>query len=91
MSKHILKVGAMCLAILAIAGCEKSAQSVQKIGSFDVETLFVKDGCTVYRFKDDGRLRYFTNCAGSTMGDVSNGKSRRPDDVPGGYTSQRHQ
>lgn len=90
MSKHILKVGAMCLAILAIAGCEKSAKSAERVGDFNVETLFEKDGCTVYRFKDHGNSHYFTNCNGTTMGRTS-GKSSRAENISGGYTHQSQQ
>lgn len=53
-------------ALLAIAGCDaKPAQESQRVGEFQVDTLFTKDGCTVYRFVDV-RTRYFTNCKGST-------------------------
>ncbi len=33
--------------------------------SYDVEYLFEHDGCKVYRFMDNGRYVYFTNCNGN--------------------------
>ncbi len=32
-----------------------------------VETLFNHDGCTVYRFKDQGILHYFARCDGPPL------------------------
>jgi hypothetical protein len=40
---------------------------------FDVERLFEKDGCAVYRFHD-GNHHYFVNCKGSTMSMIPCGK-----------------
>jgi hypothetical protein len=75
---------AICLVLAALAGCMKHAESIQKVNSqFEVETLFTKDGCTVYRFFDDG-FRYFTNCRGSVEWAEMRGKTRRPVEVNGG-------
>lgn len=85
---NAFKVAAVCLALAALAGCEKPSQGVEKIGSFEVETLFEKDGCKVYRFTDYGEPHYFTNCGGSTMRRAPTGDATRPETVSGAYTAQ---
>lgn len=85
---NAFKVAAVCLALTALAGCEKPSQGIEKIGSFEVETLFEKDGCKVYRFTDYGEPHYFTNCGGSTMGRVPTGDATHPETVSGAYTIQ---
>lgn len=47
---------------LALFGCQGEAQETQHVGDFQVDTLFTKDGCTVYRFGDNGASRYFARC-----------------------------
>ena len=55
------------LAVLALTGCGKPAETSTSVGrEFVVDTLFTHEGCTVYRFVDHGNSRYFTNCQGST-------------------------
>jgi hypothetical protein len=39
-------------------------QSQKTIGEFNVEYLFENDGCKVYRFVDNGRYIYFSDCRG---------------------------
>ncbi|MBD8348103.1 DUF4884 domain-containing protein [Dysgonomonas sp. HGC4] len=39
----------------------------QNNSTYKVDYLFEHDGCKVYRFEDDGKYVYFTNC----IGDVS--------------------
>jgi uncharacterized lipoprotein NlpE involved in copper resistance len=78
-----LKVLCIAAAVLALAGCNKQAESATHAGvGFVVEKLFTTDGCTVYRFQDVG-YRYFTNCSGSTFGDTG-GKHPQPVGVMGG-------
>lgn len=75
----------MILLALLCAGCARQAESTSKAGvDFEVETLFTKDGCTVYRFWDAGHRRYFTNCAGTTSYSTQSGKTSYPDGVEGG-------
>lgn len=50
--------------LLMLIGCRRNAQSITPRGDFEVEFLFEHDGCKVYRFIDDGRPRYFSNCRG---------------------------
>lgn len=38
---------------------------------YNVAFLFEYEGCKVYRFYDDGKYIYFTNCAGSVTSVVS--------------------
>lgn len=51
------------LALLALSGCDKDAASTATTENpkFKVDTLFVYEGCTVYRFIDYSRV-YFTRC-----------------------------
>lgn len=52
---------------LLLVGCDGAPQQSERVSKdFKVDTLFQKDGCTVYRFADGGYNRYFTNCSGST-------------------------
>jgi hypothetical protein len=55
------------LAVLALTGCSKPAETSTSVGrEFVVDKLFTHEGCTVYRFSDGGNKRYFTNCSDST-------------------------
>jgi hypothetical protein len=66
----------MLCALMLLTGCAKQAERVDQVNmEFNVDTLFTKDGCTVYRFYDEGRGRYFTNCKGSTEWSESCGKN----------------
>lgn len=52
------------LIVLIVAGCAKEPESVARSTNpeIPVEKLFSHDGCTVYRFTDNGRLHYFARC-----------------------------
>jgi hypothetical protein len=83
--------GTMLVSMLLLTAClEKPAQSAATVGvEFVVETLFTHEGCTVYRFKDSGDYRYYTNCSGSTSWTTTEscGKSctrHKPHGVSGG-------
>jgi hypothetical protein len=55
------------LAVALLVGCGKPAETSTSVGrEFVVDKLFTHEGCTVYRFTDHGKARYFTNCQGST-------------------------
>lgn len=75
------------IAMLVLAtGCAKNAERTETkgIGGFQVETLFNHDGCTVYRFEDAGRNRYFVKCengSDSTITTHSSGKSSFPETI----------
>lgn len=64
------KILLLGILFLGLVGCSlKEGTAVQVEGAkdeFEVKLLFVKDGCSVYRFYD-GRSHYFTNCSGQTM------------------------
>ena len=64
-------------AAVVLMGCSKDPESVTFKGAgFKVETLFTdEDGCTVKRFEDGGRDRYYTNCKGTTTYSESCGKN----------------
>ncbi|QNJ57392.1 DUF4884 domain-containing protein [Pseudomonas phage Dolphis] len=82
----MIRLAAIAAAALLLAGCQKQAESTTQVGhEFKVDTLFTVDGCTVYRFVDGVRPRYFTNCRGSTEWSESCGKNCTHDDgVTGG-------
>lgn len=64
------------LALAALAGCNKPAETSTAVGrEFVVDKLFTHEGCTVYRFEDGGNKRYFTNCNGSMNWRESCGKN----------------
>lgn len=73
---------------LTLAGCGREAIETTKTDNqaISVDRLFTKDGCTVYRFSDAGRYRYFARCAGTASmatWDESCGKDcSHPVDVP---------
>lgn len=65
-----MKILLFSVACVFMFGCEKKGTEEKITGNkdnFNVEFLFQKDECKVYRFKDDGRNHYFTNCNGETM------------------------
>lgn len=75
--------------VALLAGCHKAPEASQQVNKeFQVDTLFTKDGCTVYRFEDGGSARYFTNCRGSVAWEEGRqaGKTRviYPVEVSGG-------
>lgn len=72
---RIIKVAITAISIGALLGCAKQAETTTSRGDFVVDTLFTVDGCTVYRFRDLGSARYFTNCSGSTEWRESCGKN----------------
>lgn len=76
---------------LVLINCTKKGEPVKISDAkddFEVQRLFTRDNCTVYRFYDNGYYRYFTNCSGSTMTTQSYqcGKMRctRPEEISGG-------
>lgn len=62
------------LAAMALSGCEKKAESSITSGEFIVDTLFKVDGCTAYRFYDNGHAVYFTSCPGQSQYEYSENK-----------------
>lgn len=76
----------MVASSVLLAACMKPAQESMHVGPFEVETLFTKDGCTVYRFMDAGYPRYFVRCGAegrdSTAWSQPCGKAcMRPDSI----------
>lgn len=79
---------------LLISGCTKKAEEVSAVGagSIEVARLFTHDGCTVYRFYDAGRHRYFSKCSFSSEVFWKDGKSSEqsiPTNAGEGYTHAR--
>jgi hypothetical protein len=49
-----------------LAGCfgENAVETAKTNNpNFEIDKLFTKDGCDIYRFRDAGYNRYFVNCA----------------------------
>lgn len=66
------------IAITTLTGCEKASESTVVVGvesDFKVGRLFTVDGCTAYRFYDNGRAIYYTNCKGVTDSTYRSGKN----------------
>lgn len=79
MNKLKVAFGAILVVAGAVmlTGCEKAEEAEVVTGAendFRVARLFTVDGCTAYRFYDNGRAIYYTNCEGSTAWKVQNGK-----------------
>lgn len=63
--------------VVMLTGCEKAAEAEVIAGAendFRVSRLFTVDGCTAYRFYDNGRAIYYTDCKGSSAWKMQNGK-----------------
>lgn len=45
--------------------------------AYKVDYLFEHDGCKVYRFMDDGKYVYFTNCTGNVTSMAGDSTSNR--------------
>jgi len=65
--------------VLIVIACSKKPLKTEQTENteFQVELLFIHDGCAVYRFKDAGRYIYYTDCRGKVeySYNVSTGKS----------------
>jgi hypothetical protein len=66
------------VAALFLSGCIKQAESTAAStnANVDVERLFTADGCTVYRFYDNGEHHYFSKCKGAIRSEVDSTVSR---------------
>ena len=81
-----MKVFMLVVFVSALSGCNKAPESTTRVGSdFEVGKLFTIDNCTVYRFQDGGRARYFTNCKGSINWTEGCGKNCSQEMSVGGY------
>ena len=63
-----------------LSSCYKESISTEKVGDFQVEFIFEKDGIKVYRFMDGGRAHYFTN-RGETISTHRENKSNRDENI----------
>jgi len=63
----ILLAMALGLTLMACAqkGSYVPAEGTVGDANFMVNKLFTTEGCTVYRFYDNGNSHYFTNCTGT--------------------------
>lgn len=63
--------------VLLLSACRNDAKEITQNGNFQLELLFIQDGCKVYRFLDGGRCIYWSTCAGKLQRNwtSSSGKS----------------
>lgn len=66
--KQLLYFFTISLILFGLASCNinkpLASDKAQNNKTYTVDYLFEQDGCKVYRFNDDGRYVYFTNCTG---------------------------
>jgi hypothetical protein len=55
----------MIIALFFLSSCAGEAKESIQDGDFKIEFLFEKDGCKIYRFRDNGRYIYWSNCSGN--------------------------
>lgn len=62
----------LLLALVMLTGCVKQADGTVASSNIHVgvEKLFTADGCTVYRFYDDGDYHYYSKCTGAIHSEV---------------------
>ncbi len=79
--KSVIKTSVFVFFALSLHSCligrpiTSSAPKNNK--TYQVDYLFEHDGCKVYRFHDDGRYVYFTNCTGE-VSSYQNDSTRTP-------------
>ena len=63
MKKIILIIG-----VALLASCKSDPVSVERSsnGQIEIELVFEKDGCKMYRFNDGMQRVYYTDCTGKT-------------------------
>lgn len=70
---------AVAVAALFLFACARPAEHVSPSTNpnFPVERLFTHDGCTGFRFRDEGRYHYYVRCGNdiATSQSVSCGKN----------------
>ncbi len=64
-----MKKSVLLISLLFLAGCAKESISseITEGNDINIELLFEKDGCKMYRFRDGGRYIYWSNCEGKTQ------------------------
>ena len=66
--------------VAALCGCESKKipkERTKTENDYQVDLLFIKDGCKVYKFYDNMRAIYFTNCPNSSIQYNTGGKSNQ--------------
>lgn len=66
-----MRIIASLLFVLILTGCNwrsKNRLNYHTAENYEVEFLFEKYGCKVYRFRDNFNYIYFTNCNNTTIG-----------------------
>jgi len=55
--------------LLLFCSCLNKAQEKTISGDFELQFLFEKNGCKMYRFNDGGDWIYWSDCEGRTQND----------------------
>ena len=67
--KILIKTSGFLVFLFCLQSCgiyePISTKAPENNGTYKVDYLFEHDGCKVYRFLDNGRWVYFTNCSGN--------------------------
>lgn len=75
----MIKLLAIAATALVLAGCKdpnnNSIDQNTSNPSYSVRKLFTNEGCTAYRFYDDGRYRYYVVCDADKQVTVNSGYS----------------
>lgn len=83
-TKAAIALSAM-LAVVLLSGCMKEGQQTEQTSNegVNVELLFEKDGCKIYRFIDGIHAVYWTDCRGKveSVYQQKNGKSSHEERV----------
>lgn len=68
MKTPLLTLLSLLLCVGVMQGCKSDPISVEQSsnGQIQIEFLFEKDGCKIYRFLDGTQRVYYTDCTGKT-------------------------
>ncbi len=80
-------IGGLVVLSLWLTGCANAPVSSGSSNNpqVPVDLLFTHDGCSVYRFSDEGYLHYYAVCGSQSVTmsqQVRSGKTSRPDSLP---------
>lgn len=75
MKKSILLALFLIISTL-VSSCAGDAIETERRGDYEVELLFNKNGCNIYRFKDAGYYIYWSDCRGEIKSTYYDGASK---------------
>lgn len=60
---------------MSLTACLEKGQTAEQRGNFELQLLFEKDGCKMYRFIDGGHAVYWLDCTDKTTYGYKSGKN----------------